>query len=369
MNDASPRSGASGQFATLDARAREVLRRVVEFYVETGEPLGSRNLARALPMALSPASVRNVMQDLETLGLVYSPHVSAGRLPTERGLRFFVDTMLQVGDVDQGERRRIERQMHDAGRDQSLDGVLAEAGALLSGVARGAGVVLTAKENPRLKHVEFVRLDPSRALAILVGEDGAVENRVVPTPPGLPASALVEAGNWLAARVVGRTLAEARSEVEAERRAHQGELDALAGRLVDAGLAAWADAEGHRRQLIVRGQSNLLEDVAAVEDVERLRKLFADLERRTEVIDLLERAEAADGVRIYIGSENRLFSLSGSSTVAAPFRDAERRIVGVVGVIGPTRLDYARVVPMVDYTARLVGEFMRRRAAPEGEQP
>ena len=350
-------TGPASGFAEIGERSREIFRQVVESYLANGEPVGSRNLARLLPMTLSPASVRNVLSDLEEAGLLFSPHTSAGRLPTERGLRFFVDAMLQVGEVDAEEGGRIEAKMRAASRHTTIETALAEASVLLSGVSRGAGVVVTTKADPRLKHVEFVRLDPLRALVVLVGEDGSVENRLLDLPPGLPASALQVASNFLNARIRGRTLAGARDEVEAARQSMRRELDALTARLVEAGLAT-AIGSGEGRQLIVRGQANLLEDLRAAEDLERVRLLFADLETQTDVIDLLSRAEGGEGVRIFIGSENKLFSLSGSSMIAAPFRDGGQRIVGVVGVIGPTRLNYARIVPMVDYTARVVSRLL-----------
>ena len=351
-------ASTAGVLAALNERSREIFRRIVDSYLQTGEPVGSRHLSRLLPMALSPASVRNVMQDLEELGLVFAPHTSAGRLPTQMGLRFFVDALLEIGDIGDTERRRIESDLRAASKDRTLENALVEATSLLSGLTRGAGVVVTSKDNARLKHIEFVRLEPERALAILVAEDGSVENRVVLTPPGLPPSALVEAGNYLNARIRGRTLTEARAEIEGERAAAQGVLDQLTARLVDAGLAGWAGLGGER-QLIVRGQANLLEDLTALHDLERIRLLFADLETKTDVIDLLNRAETGEGVRIFIGAENKLFSLSGSSMVAAPFRDGQQRIVGVLGIIGPTRLNYARVVPMVDYTAQVISRLVR----------
>ena len=357
-----PRSGGSlkdlNAHASLNGRSREIFRRIVDSFLANGEPVGSRHLSRILPMALSPASIRNVMQDLEELGLVYAPHTSAGRLPTELGLRFFVDAMLEVGDVATDERAAIEAQVKAASRDQTWEGVLTEATSLLSGLTRGAGVVLTSKENSRLKQIEFVRLEPERALAVLVSEDGSVENRILPIPRHLPASALVEAGNYLNARIRGRTLTDVRAEIERSRQAAEEELGELTARLVDAGLASWAGVNGAAQQLIVRGQANLLDDLTALEDLERIRLLFSDLETKKDVIDLLARAESGDGVRIFIGSENKLFSLSGSSMIAAPFRDGQQRIVGVLGVIGPTRLNYQRIVPMVDYTAKLVSRLV-----------
>ena len=351
----------TGALSTLNTRSREIFRSIVDSYLATGDPVGSRHLSRLLPITLSPASIRNVMQDLEELGLVYAPHTSAGRLPTELGLRFFVDAMLEFGAPSDEERQKIDSEVKAASQERTVDGVLAEASSMLSGLTRGAGVVLTTKDNIRLKHIEFVRLDVNRALAVLVSEDGTVENRLVPIPPGLPPSALVEASNYLNARLRGRTLTEVRDEIEGSRSAAEAELGELAARLVDAGLASWAGLKGDGQQLIVRGQANLLDDLRALEDLERIRLLFADLETKKDVIDLLSRAETGEGVRIFIGSENKLFSLSGSSMIAAPFHDASQRIVGVLGVIGPTRLNYARIVPMVDYTAKVVGRVMQGR--------
>jgi heat-inducible transcriptional repressor len=341
----------------INERSREIFRRIVESYLATGEPVGSRNLSRILPMTLSPASVRNVMSDLEAAGLIYAPHTSAGRLPTEVGLRFFVDALMQVGDVSTEDRTRIEAEVRAAGQGKTTEGLLSEASALLSGLSRGAGVVVTTKATARLKHIEFVRLDATRALVVLVSDDGSVENRLLDLPPGLPASALVEASNYLSARVRGKTLLELSGELESERRRAETELDSLTARLVESGMASWS-GQSEVRQLIVRGQANLLDDLRAVEDLERIRLLFADLETKKDVIDLLSRAEQGEGVRIFIGSENKLFSLSGSSMIAAPFRDASHQIVGVVGVIGPTRLNYARIVPMVDYTAKVVSRLL-----------
>lgn len=344
--------------AQLNERSREIFRLIVESYLATGEPVGSRNLSRILPMTLSPASVRNVMSDLEQLGLVYAPHTSAGRLPTEMGLRFFVDALMQIGDLTEADRKTIEAQVAGSGQAKSVEAVLTEASGLLSGLSRAAGVVLTAKSNPRLKHIEFVRLEPERAMVVMVGEDGQVENRVVNVPLGLPTSALTEAGNFLNARIRGHTLHEVKAEIERTLKESEAQLDQLTQKIVAAGLASWSGGEHEERKLIVRGQAHLLEDLKALADLERVRLLFDDLETRREVIDLLGRAEQAEGVRIFIGSENKLFSLSGSSTVVAPYHDAAGHIVGVLGVIGPTRLNYARIVPMVDYTAKVVSKLL-----------
>jgi heat-inducible transcriptional repressor len=344
--------------AQLNERSREIFRRIVESYLATGEPVGSRNLSRILPMTLSPASVRNVMSDLEQLGLIYAPHTSAGRLPTEVGLRFFVDALMQIGDLTDEDRKAIEAQVAASGQSKSFEAVLTEASGLLSGLSRAAGVVVAAKANPRLKHIEFVPLEPERALMVLVGEDGQVENRVLNIPLGLPSSAMTEAANFVNARIRGRTLDEVKVEIEATLKEGQAELDQLTQKIVAAGLASWSGGESDERKLIIRGQAHLLDDLKALADLERVRLLFDDLETRREVIDLLGRAQEADGVRVFIGSENKLFSLSGSSTIVAPYHDATGHIVGVLGVIGPTRLNYARIVPMVDYTAKVVSKLL-----------
>ncbi|MDR6815995.1 heat-inducible transcriptional repressor [Neorhizobium sp. 2083] len=347
--------------SVLDDRSREIFRRIVESYLETGEPLGSRNLSRLLPISLSPASVRNVMSDLEELGLIYSPHISAGRLPTQSGLRFFVDAFMQVGDLSAEERASIDRQIRPADRDQPIESLMAEATRMLSGVSRGAGIVITTKSDPVLKHVEFIRLEPTKALAVLVGDHNQVENRIIELPAGVTSSQLTEAANFLNAHLSGQTLPELRGQLKTLKDQVQGELHALSQELVERGLAVWSgdSEEGKPTQLIVRGRANLLEGLADVADLDRLRLLFDDLEKKDSLIEILDLAEKGPGVRIFIGSENKLFSLSGSSLIVAPYRDGEDRIVGAVGVIGPTRLNYSRIVPMVDYTAQLLARLSR----------
>ncbi len=351
MNDKpSPNSG-------LNDRSREIFRRIVESYLATGEPVGSRNLSRFLPMTLSPASVRNVMSDLEHLGLIYAPHTSAGRLPTQLGLRMFVDGLLEIGDLSEEERRNIEAQIA-VKRQKPMDQVLAEAGDMISGLSHCAGLVLSEKQDLRLKHIEFVPLEPGKALVVIVGEDQTVENRVISVPAGLPPSALVEAGNYLNRQIRGLTIGEARGRIEADLAKAKAELDQLTKKVIEAGLATWSGAQDDRKSLLVRGQANLLKDLSAIEDLERIRQLFDDLESKSEIIQLLGSAEKGEGVRIFIGSENKLFSLSGSSLIVAPFHDETRKIVGVVGIIGPTRLNYGRLIPMIDYTAKLIGKAL-----------
>jgi heat-inducible transcriptional repressor len=339
----------------LDQRAREVFRRIVESYLETGEPVGSRTLSKG-GLPLSPASIRNTMQDLTQLGLLGAPHVSAGRLPTHAGLRLFVDGLLEVGDVAEQERRNIEaRLMAHGGNYQDA---LSEASKILSGLAGGAGVVVTPVRDAGVTHVEFVPLSGQRTLAIMVFDDGTVENRLIRRPMGVTPSALQEASNFLNARLRGRTLAEAKVDLRAELDRARRELDDTAARLVEDGLAAWGGGDDDERALIVRGRANLLEDAEAIEDLERVRSLFEDLEQKEQLIQLLDGVRDGEGVRIFIGAETRLFSLSGSAVIAAPYMTGSQRVVGAIGVIGPARLNYARVIPLVDYTARVLGQVM-----------
>ena len=331
-------------------RPREVFRHLVEAFLTSGEPVGSRTLSQRLPHTLSPASIRNVMADLESMGLLYAPHTSAGRIPTEKGLRLFVDGLLEIGELAPDERIAIEARMSGSG--QRIEDVLTQATQSLAGLSRCAGLMLTAKQDSALKHVEFVAVAPGKALVIMVSEDGQVENRVIDTPVGLPVSALSEASNYLGARLRGRTIDGARAEILAELDGEKLELDALTAKLVATGLATLA---GPEKVLIVRGTSHLLDNQA---DLDRVRTLFDDIERKADLIRLLELAQEGEGVRIFIGSENRLFSLSGSSIVAAPYANAQGKIVGVIGVLGPTRLNYGRIIPMVDHTAKVIGRLL-----------
>lgn len=339
----------------LDSRARDIFRRVVESYLETGEPVGSRTISKG-GVALSPASIRNTMQDLAQLGLLDAPHTSAGRMPTHAGLRMFVDGFLEVGDVAEQEKRAIEARLAVKGR--SFEEALAEASSILSGLAGGAGIVVTPVREGGVKHVEFVPLGGGQVLAVMVFEDGQVENRLMRLAPGVTPSALQEASNFLNARLRGRTLTEARTEMRTELDVARRQLDETAARLVEDGLAAWSGGEGDARSLIVRGQANLLADARAREDIDRVRQLFDDLEQKGQLIGLLDDVRDAEGVRIYIGAETRLFSLSGSSVIAAPYMTGRQKVLGAIGVIGPARLNYARVIPLVDYTARVLGRMM-----------
>ncbi len=349
-----------GPVAALDERAREIFRHIVDNYLETGDPTGSRSLSRQLSIALSPATVRNVMSDLETLGLLYAPHVSAGRLPTDLGLRFFVDSFLETGNLSSDERRSIESQVKAASNEKTFDNVLTEASQLLSGLSRTAGLVVTTKADLRLKHIEFIRLEPTKALVVIVGDNGSVENRIISLPVGTTASSLIEAGNFINAKIAGKTLGEARESLESLRDDTRRELDALAAKMVDAGIATWAGTSGGEPgQLIISGHANLLGDLAAADDLDRIRQLFGELEAKENFMKLLELAEEGDGVRIFIGSESKLFSLSGSSVIVAPYRNNDQKVVGALGIIGPTRLNYARIVPMVDYTAKLISRILR----------
>jgi heat-inducible transcriptional repressor len=350
----------------LNARSREIFRRIVDTYVETGEPVGSRTLSRRLDEHLSPATIRNVMADLEEAGLLYAPHTSAGRLPTELGLRLYVDGLLESAPLAEADKREIESRLAGSGR--SVEAVLREATETLSALARCAGLVAAPTGDRPFKHVEFVPLSPGRALVILVADNGLVENRIIEVPVGMPTSTLVEAGNYLTTRLAGRSFEEACRLIRTEIEERRTQLDELSQRLVASGLATWAeDIQREGGILLVRGQAHLLEDVTNLVELERIRALFEQIEAKKNVLRLVELTQRARGVQIFIGRENELFGLSGCSTIVAPYRAGDGRrstVVGAIGVIGPTRLDYARVIPVVDYTARVVSRML---GTPESE--
>lgn len=338
----------------LTTRTREIFRLVVEGYLASGQPVGSKALASAGALNLSPASIRSVLADLEGLGLLAAPHTSAGRMPTQAGLRLFVDGMMQVAEPSPQEREVIERSLSAPG---PIEAALAATSAVLSDLSACAGLVLVPRREPRIAQLSLVPLSPGRALAVLVGEDGGIENRVVDLDEGTPAAALEQASNYITARLAGRTLGDALRALRTEIASGRSALDAASRDLVERGLVVWSEDAGRRPVLIVRGQANLLDDVA-LGDIERVRSLLDDLENKQSVAELLESAREAEATRIFIGSENRLFALSGSSVIASPYRDREGKVVGVVGVIGPTRLNYARLVPMVDFTAQSLGKLI-----------
>ncbi len=346
----------------MNERSREVFRRVVEGYLATGTPVGSRSLTRDMSEKISAATIRNVMQDLEYMGLLGSPHVSAGRVPTEGGLRMFVDGLLEVGDLQMSDRQLMDATM--SSNSQDVGGILDRIGAALSGVTQGASLVLAPKYEAPIKHIEFVSLGHDRALVVLVFADGNVENRIFTPPPGQTPSSMREATNFLNALVEGRTLSDLQTVITSQINDRRQEIDQLAHAMVESGLAVWsgeADGDGPDR-LIVRGRANLLDADGSEADLDRIKILFDDLERKRDIANFLELADEGEGVRIFIGSENKLFSLSGSSLVVSPYMNADRKIVGAVGVIGPTRLNYGRIVPIVDYTAQLVGKLIADRS-------
>ncbi|MBS9717648.1 heat-inducible transcriptional repressor HrcA [Pseudohalocynthiibacter aestuariivivens] len=350
----------SEMYNEMNDRSREVFRRVVENYLESGDPVGSRTLTRTLSEKVSAATVRNVMQDLEFMGLLNSPHVSAGRIPTQQGLRMFVDGLLEVGDLDKDDREKIDATLGSNERDVGT--MLDRIGSALSGLTHGASLVLAPKHEAPIKHIEFIHLAQDRALVVLVFADGHVENRVFTPPKGQTPSSLREAANFLNSLAEGRTLAELRFKVGHEIKVRRQEIDSLARDMVENGMALWENEGQHSERLIVRGRANLLDEEADTEGLDRIKNLFDDLERKRDIAEFLELTEEGEGVRIFIGSENKLFSLSGSSLVVSPYMNADRKIVGAVGVIGPTRLNYGRIVPIVDYTAQLVGKLISDRS-------
>ena len=353
-------SDAGKVFAEMNDRSREVFRRVVESYLANGDPVGSRTLTRDMSEKVSAATVRNVMQDLEYLGLLGSPHISAGRVPTQQGLRMFVDGLLEVGDLEGADRQTIDATLGSNSED--ITGALDRIGSALSGVTKGASLVLAPKHEAPIKHIEFVALGHDRALVVLVFADGHVENRIFTPPPGQTPSSMREAANFLNALIEGKTLSDLQTDISKQISARRQEIDKLAHQLAKSGLAVWDDGADNYERLIVRGRSNLLTSEAEEEELELIKTLFDDLERKRDIAEFLELTDEGEGVRIFIGSENKLFSLSGSSLVVSPYMNADRKIIGAVGVIGPTRLNYGRIVPIVDYAAQMVGKLIANRS-------
>lgn len=347
----------------LDQRSRDIFKTIVESYLETGDPLGSRTISQhlsRLSVSLSPATIRNVMSDLEMMGLIFSPHTSAGRMPTNSGLRFFVDSFLEFGNLNAQERQEIQLKFNVTSKGQTLDNVLTEASQVLSGLSRSAGLVIAGKNDIRLKHIEFIRLEQTKAIVVIVGENGSVENRIMELPAGTTTSSLSEAANFLNANLIGKNIGEAKIELRNLHNALRSELNVLAGNMVEQGVAIWAGVtETDPGHLILSGHGNLIGNLGATEDLETIQQLFDEIEAKEGILDLLQLAEEGEGVRIFIGSENKLFSHSGSSVIVAPYRDANQRVIGALGIIGPTRLNYSRVVPMVDYTAKVVSRYLR----------
>lgn len=348
----------------LNKRSKDIFKHIVESFLNDGEPVGSRTLSRTLPTSLSPASIRNVMSDLEHLGLIASPHTSAGRIPTQTGLRMFVDGMLEYGNIKKEDQRYIEQHIATRSSEihkQTVDGLLNETGNILSGLSQCAGIVLSTKQSRPIQHIQFVRLDNVKILLVLVYEDNEVENRIINIPAGVPASVLEQASNYLNAHVVGKTFNEAEQILKKDMALAQQDLDQLTSELIASGMAVWSSNNTVDRNLIIRGRSNLIDDQAGLENLNLIKHLFDDLEAKKELINLLDLADNAEGVRIFIGAENNLFSMSGSSLVVSPYHDENKNVIGILGVIGPTRLNYGRIVPVVDYTAKMVSQILGKK--------
>lgn len=340
----------------LNRRSRDIFGAIVESFVANGEPIGSKTLSKKLKVDISPSTVRNVMADLEKAGLLYSPHTSAGRLPTEAGLRIFVDGLLEMGNITTEDRESLEKQL--AGTGNSFESVLESATNTLSGLSNCAGVVCAPKLDAPLKHIEFVYLNPGQALVVLVTADGVVENRIMEVPADIPPSVFIEASNFLNAKLIGKTIADASTAIKKEIDENKELIHTLTSSLLKAGLATWSENE-KEQTLIVSGHSNLLDDVNAMTDLENVRKLFSALETTELTLKVLELVDLGEGVQIFIGADNDLFNLAGCSFIVAPYNSGGNKLLGAIGVIGPSRMNYARIIPMVDYTAKILNRYIR----------
>lgn len=340
----------------LNIRSLEVFKELVDAYIETGEPVGSRTLSKRLSTKLSPATIRNVMADLEEMNFLYSPHTSAGRVPTDHGLNFFIHGLLEINDIETADRTFIEKLSRGKGRNP--EAVIEEATRMLSGLSQCAGLVLAPKIEAPLKDIQFVPLSEGRVLLILISQQGAVENRILDLPNDVPMHTLQEAANYLSHHMRGKTLSSARETIALEMSKHKKDLDALTSRIVEQGLAVWSGGAEQNSSLIVKGQSQLLKRMNAQEDLARIQDLFTLLEEKENFAHLLDASIQADGVQIFIGSENQLFQMAGCSVVISPYKNAQNKVLGTIGVIGPTRMNYRRVIPLVDYTAKIVSKLL-----------
>lgn len=342
----------------LNNRSREIFKHIVDSFMANGEPVGSRTLSRKLEQQLSPATIRNVMADLEDMGLLRAPHTSAGRIPTDAGLQMYVEGLLEVGSISGDDRAQIESNCAGAGR--SVESVLGDVVETLSGLSHHAGIVMAPTTERPFRHIEFVPLSAERALVITVNDNGVVENRLIELSVGMRASTLIEAGNYLSARLNGRTFQEARLEIEEEIATQQSQLDELTRKVVEAGIATWSDGSRGDGMLLVRGQANLLDDIANLVDLEHIRQLFQALESKRGFLDLIEISQNGRGLQIFIGAQSELFAVSGCSMIIAPYKvgEGQSATLGAVGVIGPTRMNYSRIIPMVDHTARAVSRLL-----------
>lgn len=338
---------------SLDMRSQAIMRLIVDGYVHHGEAMGSRTLSRHLAsllgMELSPATIRNTMADLEEAGLLYSAHTSAGRLPTDAGLRLFVNNLLEVNPLDDALQDQMQQHL---GKDQHhLPAALERASVALSSLSQCAGLVAAAKKDTPFRQVEFVSLAAGRVLAVWVADDGTVENRILDVDPHLQASDLQQASEYLNRHLHGKTLHQARRDILDDITHRRHEMSLLTQQLVTEGLIIPNEENG---LLIVRGQAHLLNDVRHVTELERLRKLFDTLEQRETMLKLVEQTEIADGVQIFIGAQNELFNHSGCAMIVAPYKNRQQQVIGAIGIIGPSRMNYGRIIPIVDYTAKLL---------------
>ena len=307
----------------MDERSRKIFKLIVDDFLKDGKPIGSRKLSIKMGEKLSPASVRNV------------------------------DGLLQVKKISSSESNEIKNNINT--NSVNLDQMCSEAGSLLSGLLDCAGIVLAPKLDGFLKHIEFVPMSKDRALVILITEDGIIENRIIKIPKGLPSSLLIETTNYLNSVIKGRTLIESKKIINEEIQNDKLSIDKVAEKLINEGIACWDDAS-KKNKLIVTGTSKLLDDVSAIEQLEDARVLIEKLENKRNLIGILDETQQAEGLQIYIGSENNLFGFTGCSTIISPFRNKDKEIIGAIGVIDPMRINYAKIIPVVDYTAKLIGK-------------
>lgn len=344
----------------LDKRAQDIFHHIVTQYLHHGDPVGSRTLSKLLDEQISAATIRNVMADLADLGLLHSPHISAGRVPTADGLRLFVKGMLEIDDVSPEDKNILETLGKD-NKHLSAHKMVDQVAEKIAGLSQYAGFVFAPNSNSGLKHIEFVPFAPGKALVILVTQEGVVENRLIDIPNDITPSMLSEAGNFMSQRLAGKNLDQAYQELDKNINERKTQLNELSQKIIDSGMAFWSQInEEESGYLILKGQSQLLDNIQTRADIEQIQHLFSSLERDQALLKLLNFAKDGEGVQLFIGSENEYFSLSGWSLVLSPYQSNDGRMIGAIGLIGPINMNYARVIPVVNYTAKLVSDIFAK---------
>ena len=342
-------------YVELSHRSKQIFKSVVETYLETGSPSGSETILKKGLIDLSSSSIRSILAELQKEGFLYAPHTSSGRLPTDKGMRLFVDGLLEFGRLSKNEQENIKQQCVSKGA--SFQDVLEEASKLISGLSNHAGIVVAPKFQNKIKHIEFIRLNNSQVMSIIASINGQIENRIINEKGLYSDNTLKEISNYLNSKYTNKNIDEIKKNIKDDIKNSKGRLEVLSKNLVKKGILE-LEPNTENPYIFLHGQSSLLGDEIISKDLDQIRKLFDEIENKNTFVNILENTNAAKGVQIFIGSQNFLFKHSGLSMVMAPYKNKAQEIIGAIGVVGPTRLNYSRIVPLVDYTSKIIGKVL-----------